>query len=437
MANTKEITWTAQPKQRIFLIRQEDEVLFGGSAGPGKSDALLAFLIRRAVKYSGSKGLFLRRNFSDMSKAGSAIDRSKELLTGVANWDTQLHRWTFANKSIVEFGFLDRDEDRFKYHGAQYDSIVFDESTQFSLLQFLYLMSRCRATIDGIKPLIRLATNPGNIGHAWHKARYVTPAPPMTTFNIPLEEGQKLQRTGCFVPGLLQDNQILMNRDPGYWDRLMSLPEDEKRALAYGDWDVFMGQIFVEFRREKHICEPFSIPPDWPRWVSYDYGYNAPACVLWFAKGPDERVYVYKELYVKGLTDVQQGERIRSMSKDEKIMAVVGDPSCFSTQPNGTTIAENLRIGLMRANNDRMAGLQRVHEYLSWDDEHKPKLQILPVCLNLIRTLPEMIYDERKIEDANSNTEDHAYDALRYGIMGVSTGIKRKKIIKRKFQYAQ
>lgn len=245
MAKEKaKLNWVAQPRQAAFLSRGEDEVLYGGSAGSGKSDSLLAFLISRAARFPNSKGLYLRRKFTDMAKGGAAIDRSKELLNGIAKWDANHHRWTFPNKSIIEFGYLDSEDDKYNYQSSQYDSVCWDELTQFTLGQYLYINSRCRSTVDGMKPLVRAATNPGGVGHSWCRARFVSPAVPGEPFAIPLEPGQQKQRYGCFIPALLQDNKVLMERDPGYWDRLMTLPEHERRALAYGDWDVFEGQYF-------------------------------------------------------------------------------------------------------------------------------------------------------------------------------------------------
>ncbi len=423
LAPAAEDVWRAQPKQREFLLRTEYQVLYGGSAGGGKTDALLINHVLTCERYPGAKTLYLRRTFADLNKPGSAIPRSRELLHGRAHWNDQQHKWTFGNGSILQFGHLQTAADVYDYQGAQVDLLSFDELTQFQEEQFDFLATRVRATVPGVKPTIRAATNPGGVGHGFVRRRFVDAGPWGEPFPLrDRETGEVLidpvtgePQLGIFIPAKVADNPALLQRDPGYAARLSGLPEALRRAYLEGDWDLFQGQVFSAFRRDLHVCRPFSIPPEWPRWRAVDYGFHAPFCCLWFARSPDHVVYVYRELYATGMSDAEQARHIHGASAGERIWTTYGDPSMWSTQPNGTTIAQvyaSNGVQMVKANNDRLAGLQRVHQALT----EEPVLQIFEGCVNLIRTLPALVYDQHNVEDVDTDGEDHSYDSLRYGL---------------------
>jgi phage terminase large subunit len=411
-----------------FLQRQEDEVLYGGAAGGGKTDSLLIYSIRRRVRYPGSKGLFLRRTYADLSKAGAALDRSRELLTGVAEYNSGNHRWTFANGSLLEFGYLDHDGDKYKYQGSQYDDVCWDELTQFTESQYLYLLSRCRATVDGIKPRIRAATNPGGVGHQWVKRRFIDGKQPEQAFL--LENG----RTGAFIPAKLQDNQILMQRDPGYWLKLMALSEDDRRALAYGDWDVFAGQYFKEWRRDAHVVDPFTPPTHWRKWCGFDWGYAKPLSFGVYTQDPDTmRIFRIRELYAAELRDSEAIARIKAIIGTDRIDAIYADPSIWQRKSDDrvdslSTAEIYVAAGLpmQPANNDRLQGWRRLRDLLADGKDGKPMFQVTANCTEFIRTLPGLVYDQAKPEDLDSDGEDHAADECRYALMARATEMPRR-----------
>ncbi len=229
-----------------------------------------------------------------------------------------------------------------------------------------------------------------------------------------------------FVAAKAGDNPYLPE---SYWKLLNSLPPDMRRAMLDGDWDRFEGQAFSEFRRDLHVCKPFAIPADWTRWTATDYGYSAPFCCLWFARSPDkDRIVVYRELYASGWRAQQQAKQIKAASLGEKIYMHVADPSMWQKREGlaGDTLAdEYMREGiqLVKANNNRLPGKGYVHEALNWKELpatgriiKPPRLRIFEGCVNLIRTLPALPYDRINVEDVDTHAEDHAYDALRYGL---------------------
>lgn len=382
------------------------------------SDALLIFSIMRRTQIPGSKGLILRRTFPELES--SLILRSHQLLAGLAHYKAQHHRWEFANGSILQFGYCESDRDVFKYQSSEYEDICFDELTQFSEFQYMYLMSRARTTKPGVKCYIRAATNPGGVGHIWVKKRFVDVAPWGTRYVNP-ETG----RTRLFIPAKAQDNPHLMEADPQYINRLQELPEDQRRALLDGDWDVFSGQYFSEWNREIHVVKPFEIPAYWKRFRSLDYGLDCTAC-YWWAVSQDKRCFIYRELYESNLNLSQAAKKILEMTpSDEHISYTVASPDLWNRrQDTGIAGVEVMaKAGLhamVKADDRRVAGWRALKEYLEPYEDNGVKvarLAIFDTCTNLIRTLPALVRDSNDPEDVDDHCEDHGPESIRYGIM--------------------
>lgn len=417
-ARISERALVATPKQQAFLMAREDEVLYGGAAGGGKSDALLMFCWLRRMSIPGSRGLILRRNFPELER--SLILRSQELWTGTgARWQDQRKRWVFPNGSIQEFGYCERDEDVFRYHSAQYEDICWDELTEFSEYQYRYLLSRLRTTKRGVRCLVRAASNPGNVGHAWVKARFVDVAPPGTTYVDP-ETGL----TRRFIPATLDDNPYIDRA--AYERRLEALPEAERRALRYGDWDVFAGQYFRNWRRHIHVIDPFPIPAYWRRFRSLDYGLDMTAC-YWWAVDDQGRCYVYRELYQPDLILSEAARRILELTPpDERILYTVASPDLWNrrqdTGLSGVDIMARAGLtGLVRADDRRVPGWMAMSEYLEpFEDEAGQtvaRLRFFSTCTEAIRTIPALVRGDRDPNDIADGQEDHAADSIRYGVM--------------------
>lgn len=405
---------TLTRKQWRFVASEADETLFGGAAGGGKSYAILINALLYALQYRSSRQLILRRTLPELQR--SLILLSQRLYPAeVATYGSSNALWQFANNSRIEFGFCDRESDVLKYQSAEYDCIYFDELTHFTEHQYTYLLSRLRG-VNGYPKQMKSATNPGGVGHAWVKERFVLP-----------QRGQEMVRQGgrtsLYIPAKVYDNGFLLKADPAYIRRLQELPELQRRALLEGDWDLFAGQFFPEYRRELHGCQPFVIPENWRRFVSIDWGYNDPCAVLWHAVG-DGHVYTYREHYRRQMTALATAAEIKRLSAGERIDYHVASPDMWQKRGvdavYGESIADSFAaqgLHLLRADNARLVGWQRVREYLAIAPDGEPYWRFFPAaCPNLARTLPSLVYDHRRAEDA-AQGEDHAPESLRYALM--------------------
>lgn len=397
-------------KQKKFIDAAQSEVLFGGAAGGGKSYGQVVDALLTALLFPGSKQLILRRTFAELDK--SLIRTSLEIYPKeIYTFNSSSHTGRFVNGSVIDFGYCATENDVFQYQSAEYDIIRFDELTHFTRSQYIYLISRVRGA-NGFPKQIKSSTNPGGVGHAWVKERFVDPAPPNTEFSC----GASLTR--IFIPSLLDDNAFLTERDPEYKSRLLALPEREKRALLYGDWDIFEGQYFTEFSREKNVIEPFEIPPDWRKYRTVDYGLDRLAC-LWIAASPDGLFYLYREYCESNLAiSAAAREVLERTPKGEDIYATLAPPDLWSrTQESGkskATLFSEYGINFTRTSNDREAGWLALKELLL-DTGAGARLKIFSSCTEIIRCLPALERDKIRPTDCATEPHDitHAPDALR------------------------
>ncbi len=232
----------------------------------------------------------------------------------------------------------------------------------------------------------------------------------------------------AFIPARIYDNTVLMNADPNYIRQLQALPEDMRRAHLDGDWDVHAGQYFREFSRDRHVIAPFRIPAWWRRFRSMDWGYNDPCCVLWHAVDGEGRVFTYRELYIRQTRASDVAARILELSRGENIRYTVASPDIWAKRGalisgsggfEGETLAELFSlsgVSLSPADNSRIAGWNRIRDFLADAPDGRPRWQCFSDCSNLIRQLPGLQYDQRDREDA-ADGDDHAPEALRYALM--------------------
>jgi hypothetical protein len=423
--------------QEDFLAASETDVLYGGAAGGGKSYAMLVDPLRYAHK-AAHRALIIRRSMPELREL---IDKSRELYPKAfpgCKYREVEKLWNFPSGAKIEFGFLERDADVYRYQGQAYSWIGFDEITHLPTeFSWNYLASRLRTTDPEIVPYMRCTANPGGVGAHWVKNRYILPADPDTSF---------IGKDGLsrkFIPARLEDNPFLAT-DGRYEKMLKALPPTQRKQLLEGNWDVNEGAAFTEFNIEEHVIAPFQIPIHWERVKGVDYGYASESACVWAALDPsDGTLIVYRELYQKGLTGEDLGRKITHMELEDpfSVQGVLDTAAWSQTGTTGPTVGETLvRQGhkLRRADKNRIQGKIQIHEYLRLQQSGRPRLQIFNTCPSLIRELQSIPLDKTNPEDVNTHAPDHAYDALRYLIMSrprVNDVFGRMRDIKRERFY--
>ena len=443
--NNQNIIWQPQPRQIAFMQRPEFECLYGGAAGGGKSDALVVEALRQ-VQFPYYKGLILRKSYPQLSEL---IDKSLLIYPRAypgATYNSTTHTWIFPSGAKVRFGSLHHSNSKYDFQGQAFDYIAFDELTQFTFDEYMYLISRCRPNGPGTRCYVRASANPGGIGHGWVKERFIDVAPPMTPIEdeITVEDTNgkmiTIKRSRIFVPATVFDNKVLLNNDPNYIATLGMLPEAEKQALLYGDWNSFSGQVFqlvndpahYDDRRWTHVVNPFPIPETWPIYRGMDWGYSRPFSVGWYAVAPGGCLYRIRELYgTTGAPNVgikwtpqQCAEKIWEIEHEDpnlvgRYIYGVADSAIFASD-SGTPIVEafeDAQIYFEKASKQRIDGKMQCHYRLAFDEEGYPMFYVFNTCKHFIRCIPALVYDETNVEDVNTKQEDHNYDEWRYVCM--------------------
>lgn len=386
--------------------------------------------IRACVTYRGLRVGAFRRTYPELEESLLAELANYGYAAQLgARYDKVKHDLLFPNGSLLMFRYAKNKQDASTRQGGQYQLLLFDERTLTPPDVIDFLQSRLRSGRADIPVLgVRSSTNPGGVGHGAVKKKYIT-ATDHGQNVITDERGRQVR----FIPAKIADNPHLNSE---YVHDLDALPDAMRSAFRDGSWDSFSGQVFVEWNRDKHLVPRYELPAEWPRFAGMDYGWTAPSVVIWAAKDRDGRLWVENELTMYQTPEKDQARRILAAENGRAVQLRAADPAMWgrtgSALPPATQMAVE-GVALVSGDNDRLGGKMRMHTYLAdapacahhrqlgWD--MCPMLHVLDgAAPELVRTLPNLPYDPRKIEDVDTDAEDHWYDALRYLIMGVGGG---------------
>ena len=433
-------------KQYAFLSADKKHVGFGGARGGGKSWSVRTKAKILAASHAGIKILIVRKTFPEL--VNNHINFLITELHGIARYNKTEKVFTFANGSTIKFGYCNNDKDLEQYQGAEYDVIFLDEATQLQEL-WIKKITACVRGVNEFPKRIYYTCNPGGASHGYFKRLFIDKR---------YEDGED-PNDYAFIQALVTDNKALMASQPDYIRQLEALPPKLREAWLYGRWDIFEGQFFEDFRltpdpqkcaeagisvedalkqhRWTHVIEPFDLNVGacrgWNIMRSYDFGYNKPFSLGYWAVDYDGTLYRIMEMYgctqtpdegVKWSPD-EQFRRIRELEdshpwlKGRKIVDSVADPAIWDCS-RGESIAETAaRYGIYFSpgDNERIPGWMQVHYRLQFDQNGYSRMYVFNNCKAFIRTMPLMMYSETKPEDLDTKLEDHCPDEVRYMCM--------------------
>ena len=441
------------PKQQQFIDDLEHKFMaYGGARGGGKSWAVRVKAVLLCLMHAGIKVMIIRRTYPELR--ANHIQPLVEMLRchapdRIARYNDQHKQMTFPNGSRILFGYCDSDKDLDRYQGTEVDVLFIDEATQQSE-ERVKKLNACVRGVNGFPKQICYTMNPGGEGHQWAKRLFID-----RQFNEGEEPGDY-----AFIQSSVFDNKALMYTDPDYVRQLEALPPHLKDMWLYGNWDVYEGQFFEDFRlvpdliaahehgydldsetlkqqrRWTHVIEPFDINEGerrgWRILRSYDFGYGKPFSVGWWAIDYDGVMYRILELYgctktpnegIKWTPDQQFAEVSRIEREHPwlqgRTIDGVADPAIWDAS-RGESVADTaMRYGVYftPGDNKRIPGWMQVHYRFQFDDNGFARAYIFNTCSAFIRTIPLMMYDEHHPEDLDTDLEDHVSDETRYAFM--------------------
>lgn len=434
------------PKQALALREKHRYVGYGGARGGGKSWFVRWKAVLLCLRYPGIKVLITRKTYREL--LNNHITPLCQMLAGVARYNKSDKLFTFPNGSTISFGYCAGDADLGQYQGAEYDVWFADEAGQFQET-WLTQIDACVRGVNGFPKRTYYTLNPGGPSHGYFKRLFID-----RKFSA-----DEHPEDYAFIQALVTDNAALQESQPEYLRALEKLPPKLRKAWLEGSWDVFEGQFFEDFRTvpDARKCEEAGITPEEAakqgRWVhvippfdlnsprcrgwnimrSYDFGYNKPFSMGYWAVDYDGVLYRILEVY--GCTDTpnegikwtpdEQFRAFRELEnqhpwlKGRKIVDSVADPAIWDAS-RGESVAETAeRYGIYFSpgDNKRIAGWMQVHYRLQFDDNGYARMYVFDTCKAFIRTMPLMMYSQTKPEDLDTELEDHCPDEVRYMCM--------------------
>ncbi len=458
------------PKQFLAHTSQADWLFYGGAAGGGKSEYLIVEAVQVCLDNPGCEVALFRRTHKDLLR--SLIMRFRALVPKrIARFNATDMYAQFFNGSILWFCYCATEADVYNYQSAQWLMLGLDEASHFTEYQFMYLQTRVRSVIPHRRKRVRLASNPGNRGHGWLKRFFLRPPPELLGNRAPLAmhevwrperpkeweqfvpPGQQMP-TRQFIPAYFEDNWALQQNDPGYLAQLYLLGGDKGRQLAEGDWDANSTMICGNEWRTTHrvsstdvdllassrlkvgqVINWHVIPNDLWRppkgatiFGSVDYGYGAPWSAHLHAVLPGGHIRTFWEWYETRVRDEDQARWMRvdieELGLADEIQWIVLDPAMKNSRSEvglsrsimevyddhlGRPLGIHLRPGAAgRA--ARMSRPNRWKDALATGADGFPNWSVTTACPHLIRTVPDVPFDEKDPEVEDGDSENHAYE---------------------------
>lgn len=432
MGAAVKVVWEPHPgSQTRFLTCPIWEVLYEGSRGPGKTDALLMDFAQFVGAGYGSnwRGILFRREYKHLDDIIAKSKRWFRQIFPGARWLSSKsdYKWVFPGGEELLFRHIKDPDDYWDYHGHEYPWIGWEELTNWPTLDCYEAMKSCsRSSVRGMPRRVRATCNPWGVGHSAVKEYFISPAPAETV----ITDAKGLKRVR--IHGKTSENKALLAAQPEYLTYLDSIKnENLKKAWRDGDWDVVVGGFLQGvWDRAKHVVKPFKIPDDWPRWRALDWGFAKPYSVGWYCIDPDGVIYRYRELYgYGGSADVGTRESAAEVIKKIKEIEAAETKRGirFKRSPADSSIWDNvgtsISVGSLfdKANihwikaakgpGSRKNGAQVVIDRLK-DGTFK----VFDTCTHWLRTVPVLMPDANDWEDVDTEQEDHCWDETRYSL---------------------
>lgn len=416
-------------KQRLFLADNHRHCAYGGARGGGKSWAVRVKATLLCCRWEGLKVLIVRKTYKELIN-NHIVPLQAMLPREVARYNKTEKVFTFVNGSTIWFGYCANDSDLDQYQGAEYDVIFFDEATQLKE-EWLKKINLAVRQPNGLPKRTYYTCNPGGVSHNYIKRLFIDRK----------YEGAEIPENYSFTQALVTDNKALMEMQPEYKAELEALPPKLRKAWLEGSWDLFEGMFFEEFkddpehyedRQWTHVIAPFEVPKEWKIYRSFDWGYSKPFSCAWWAIDYDGVAYRILELYgctktpnegvkwiaPKVFAEIQRIEKEHRWLKGKQIYGVA-DPAIFSAD-GGESIAETASkygVYFTPGDNKRIPGWMQIHYRMAFDENGYPMMYVFNNCKGFIRTIPTLLYDEHKVEDLDTEGEDHIADETRYFCM--------------------
>lgn len=385
------------------------------------------------LQYPGIKVMIIRKTYPELTE--NHINPMCEMLKcyhpdkreRLATYNDSKKNIIFVNGSRILFRYCDNEKDADRFQGTEVDILFIDEATHQSEDKYKKL-SACVRGVNGFPKRIYISCNPGGEGHAWVKRLFIDRR----------YEDNENPDDYMFIQSLVRDNNALMESQPDYIKQLEALPPKLRKAWLEGDWNVYEGQFFEDFvdrpdqyesRQWTHVIKPFDIPPGWTIYRSFDWGYNKPFSCGWWAVDYDGVVYRILELYgctktpnegikwtpPQVFAEIHKIETEHPWLKGKRIQGIA-DPAIWDAETGESIadVASKHQVFFTPGDNKRIPGWMQVHYRLAFDENGFPMMYIFENCKAFIRTVPLLQYDEHKVEDVDTDGEDHVADEVRY-----------------------